>query len=342
MDANLRTSCHNREWEAFLLCQFTLPCPGYTEHRRGLGQHPANTEHGHFRYRSQTNPTIAHSQTSSKPCGVFKRQGSLAQSLGLPLSHFTGLGFQKNVLFVANKNNIPFPQQQQQQQQQPQQQFPTQTPFGNTSSFGTPQASQPGPFGYTSRSGFSAFGASQVPQQTASFSGAPQATNVFGAIQTAPPPSIRHPTFGRPITTPASARVSTDDPIEVLDSELELDYEEVEGTSALTEPTTIVSETPMAISFSVHGKSTIPSDGIDHQVSVAVLPFTAKISYIVIPRIDPRVFLQVSLIKFYVFPIPPTLSIFSARWRTLANIVCFLAQLLSSSTTAMFLRRQSM
>jgi hypothetical protein len=77
------------------------------------------------------------------------------------------------------------------------------------------------------------------------------------------------------------------------------DFEELDGPCSITEPITVVSETPMAISFSVHGESTIPSDGVDHQVSVAVLPFQAKISYITIPRIDPRVFLQVSSIFFF-------------------------------------------
>ena len=73
------------------------------------------------------------------------------------------------------------------------------------------------------------------------------------------------------------------------------DFEDLEGPGAIAEPTTVVSETPMAISFSVHGESTIPSDGVEHQASVAVLPFQAKVSYISIPRIDPRVFLQVNL-----------------------------------------------
>ncbi|PPQ76385.1 hypothetical protein CVT24_007939 [Panaeolus cyanescens] len=71
------------------------------------------------------------------------------------------------------------------------------------------------------------------------------------------------------------------------------DFEEVEDPAAtITEPKTIVSETPIAIAYSVHGESTIPSDGIQHQVSIAVLPFQSKISYITIPRITPRVFLQ--------------------------------------------------
>jgi hypothetical protein len=76
---------------------------------------------------------------------------------------------------------------------------------------------------------------------------------------------------------------------EDLDEEFE---EFIEGPDS--DPITIVTETPMAIAFSVNGESNIPSDGVDHQVSVAVLPFSAKISYIAIPRIDPRVFLQVT------------------------------------------------
>ncbi|KAF9525788.1 hypothetical protein CPB83DRAFT_858888 [Crepidotus variabilis] len=70
------------------------------------------------------------------------------------------------------------------------------------------------------------------------------------------------------------------------------DFEEISGPEPIAEPATVISETPIAVSFSVQGESTIPSDGIDHQVSVAVLSFTAKISYITIPRVDPRAFLQ--------------------------------------------------
>ncbi|KAF4613545.1 hypothetical protein D9613_008120 [Agrocybe pediades] len=78
------------------------------------------------------------------------------------------------------------------------------------------------------------------------------------------------------------------------DSLMEDDYDtlEIEQPSSITENKTIVSETPIAVSFSVHGESTIPSDGVEHQVSVAELPFAAKISYITVPRVDPRVFLQ--------------------------------------------------
>lgn len=71
-------------------------------------------------------------------------------------------------------------------------------------------------------------------------------------------------------------------------------FEEIELPNTISEPTTVVTETPMAISFSVHGESTIPSDGVYHRVSVAVLPFEAKISYVSIPRIEPQIYLQVS------------------------------------------------
>ncbi|KAK0472056.1 hypothetical protein IW261DRAFT_1343884 [Armillaria novae-zelandiae] len=62
--------------------------------------------------------------------------------------------------------------------------------------------------------------------------------------------------------------------------------------SATPEASTLVTETPFAISYSVEGKSTIPSDGIAHQVTVAVLPFQSSTSYVTVPRIDPRLFLQ--------------------------------------------------
>lgn len=76
--------------------------------------------------------------------------------------------------------------------------------------------------------------------------------------------------------------------------ESEENFEEIilpEG-SPTSEALTSVTETPFAISYSVEGKSTIPSDGIEHQVTVAVLPFQSSTSYVTVPRIDPRLFLQ--------------------------------------------------
>jgi len=71
-------------------------------------------------------------------------------------------------------------------------------------------------------------------------------------------------------------------------------FEEVPSPAPIAEPSSFVAETPIAISYSITGESSIPSDGVEHQVSVAVLPFDATVSYITIPRIDPRVYLQVT------------------------------------------------
>jgi hypothetical protein len=70
-------------------------------------------------------------------------------------------------------------------------------------------------------------------------------------------------------------------------------FEEVVVPGPFSEPTTIVRESPLATSYSVEGKSTIPSDGEAHQVSVAVLPFEAKVMHVAVPRIEPLVYLQV-------------------------------------------------
>lgn len=108
----------------------------------------------------------------------------------------------------------------------------------------------------------------------------------FGGFQPASQPqpfgSGQAPTFGSGLRYSAPQPPPADE-----------EDEEFEEFIQPSEPITIVTETPIAISFSVSGESNIPSDGVDHQVSVAVLPFSVKISYIAIPRIDPRVFLQV-------------------------------------------------
>lgn len=74
--------------------------------------------------------------------------------------------------------------------------------------------------------------------------------------------------------------------------EEEESFEEVVTPSS--EPTTIVTESPLSISYAVEGQSTIPSDGVAHQVPVAILTFDSKVTYVCCPKIDARVYLQVS------------------------------------------------
>ena len=146
----------------------------------------------------------------------------------------------------------------------------------------------------------------QVPQQTSLFGQAQPAASLFGSAPAAVPfgstsgaPAGGAFGFGAvPSSPPAPAPPPSVPAVAERERERAEDYdqedfEEVNEPATITEPTTIVSETPVAVSFSVHGESSIPSDGIEHQVSVAMLPFKAKVSYITVPRIDPRVFLQV-------------------------------------------------
>jgi hypothetical protein len=180
----------------------------------------------------------------------------------------------QNNPFGPAPNAIPYQQQQQQQWVQPQQMQPQQMQqqrpvslFGSTASAPAPQQT-----GFGATQPFGSFGAFAVPAPAL----APPDVSVDPALMQE---------YARELSLTNALPLPEEDD----------DFEDLEGPGAITEPTTVVSETPMAISFSVHGESTIPSDGVQHQVSVAVLPFHAKISYISIPRIDPRVFLQVNL-----------------------------------------------
>ncbi|KAJ6492563.1 hypothetical protein C8R47DRAFT_1013238, partial [Mycena vitilis] len=164
------------------------------------------------------------------------------------------------------------PQVQQQQQQMMQRQQ-NQNPFG-AQAFGLqPQVQQ-------SRG---IFGSSQPQQQ--------QQASAFGAFGAQPASGL----FGSPPTQPQPQPISENPPPPVDQPEPLLDvddFEDIAIPGALAGPTTIVTETPLAISYAVEGATTVPSDGTVHQVSVAVLPFEAKISHICTPRVDPRVYLQ--------------------------------------------------
>jgi hypothetical protein len=69
----------------------------------------------------------------------------------------------------------------------------------------------------------------------------------------------------------------------------DLNLEEGGGSKART----VVSESPFSRTYRVDGKSSIPSDGRDHQVLIAVLPFDAKLSYVALPRVQTVAYMQV-------------------------------------------------
>lgn len=56
-----------------------------------------------------------------------------------------------------------------------------------------------------------------------------------------------------------------------------------------------VSKSPLAVTYTVEGESTIPSDGDSHKVSVVQLPFEATISRVTVPRQELLAYLQASI-----------------------------------------------
>jgi uncharacterized protein (TIGR02231 family) len=76
---------------------------------------------------------------------------------------------------------------------------------------------------------------------------------------------------------------------------VEEDDDGEEPTTALAEPTTLVHESPLALTYHVEGASGVPSDGVPHQVSIAVLPFDAKIQHVTVPKVRPVAYLQATV-----------------------------------------------
>ncbi|CAK5280711.1 unnamed protein product [Mycena citricolor] len=130
----------------------------------------------------------------------------------------------------------------------------------------------------------------QAPSGTSIFGSA--GGGLFGSSQAPAQQQQQHPATGAAFgafggggtTTLATAAAPADGDIEVGPSE---DFEEIAIPDVQSGPTTIVSETPLAMTYAVDGNTTVPSDGTAHQVSIAILPFEAKISHICTPRIDP-------------------------------------------------------
>jgi hypothetical protein len=252
--------------------------PAYELHARTENGKPLSSVSLHYRARvSQTtgedwtdtaltlstvaSDTAARSIPQLKPVKIRPQGGK-----HFPFNTGVWVQQQQQQQQPIQKNIVVFGQQQQQQQQVPGQ-FGA---FGVANSFPS-QQHQALPFG-SSNSGNSG--------------------GLFGSATRAPQPQSAQPVsnaglFGTAVL-PEAESGATEHPEE------EEAFEQVGGPAAFLEPTTVVSESPLAISYAVDSKSTIPSDGVSHQVSVAVLPFETKITHVTAPRVQPNVYLQVS------------------------------------------------
>ena len=63
----------------------------------------------------------------------------------------------------------------------------------------------------------------------------------------------------------------------------------------ITEPSTVVHESPLALTYRVEGASRVPSDGVAHQLAVAVLPFAATLQHVAVPKARPIAYLHATV-----------------------------------------------
>ncbi|TFK68241.1 hypothetical protein BDN72DRAFT_769601 [Pluteus cervinus] len=266
---------------------------------------------------------VAQSLPQPIPFKIRPRNGFFQKPL-FPTNNFNNP--QKFALATQSQTLLSFGQQAQQQQQ------PQQSIFGNPqpqsySAFGqpatggglfgaAPATTGGGIFGSAPTTTGGAFGSSTGTGLFGSTAPAPASTGLFGSAPSAPAASPftgfgsaapaaptgfggglfgsaaassgPAPAFGASAANPGGP---TEPDAPAADA-AEESFEELALHGTLDEPKTTVTETPVAVSFSVKGQTTIPSDGIDHRVSVAILPFEANISHITVPSTEPRVYLQ--------------------------------------------------
>ncbi|KAF8260764.1 hypothetical protein EI94DRAFT_1833686 [Lactarius quietus] len=137
------------------------------------------------------------------------------------------------------------------------------------------------------------FGDSQVPQpQQQGLFG--QANSEFVALDHSAPAA----SFGSSARPPQAVvmhgplRPSADDGWQAVDED-NTTYEE--PTAPIAEPTTVVHESPLALAYRVEGPSCVPSDGVPHQLAVAVLPFSATVQHVAVPKARPVAYLNATV-----------------------------------------------
>ena len=137
----------------------------------------------------------------------------------------------------------------------------------------------------------------EVQGQSNAFGDPAAPGGLFGATtqQAMPPPPPR------PAPAPKQYRRSggTSDAAPTEDwLDVETDGDEDMGADPMTtlgEPTSVVHESPLALTYHVEGASGVPSDGVPHQVPVAVLPFEAKIMHVTVPKVRPVAYVQATV-----------------------------------------------
>ena len=58
------------------------------------------------------------------------------------------------------------------------------------------------------------------------------------------------------------------------------------------QPSTSVDRSPLSLAYRVEGTVSLPSDGIAHKVSIAMLEFSAELKYVCVPRKTTSAFIE--------------------------------------------------
>jgi hypothetical protein len=217
-----------------------------------------------------------------KPHGLFGQKNSLLSNANNGFTNNASVGLMNNanvgfMKFAGTSNAFGQPQQQQQQQQSLFGQLAPPAPAAGFGAFGVPSTPS-GLFGVTPASaGGALFG---VAPHSNAFGGGTTSGGAFGSSS-----------FGASIPTAAVHAAVVPQP----EDDTASSFEEITSPGPFSEPTTIVTESPLSATYAVEGESTIPSDGIAHQVSIAVLSFESKVTHVCCPKIEARVYLQVGL-----------------------------------------------
>ena len=128
----------------------------------------------------------------------------------------------------------------------------------------------------------------------------------FGQVSTVSAVSLEAPAQSRGLVTapsgpfgaPAQPTLAPSQSADMLVDDSQWDFGDEAGpqTPAIgDQPISVVHESPLALTYHVEGASGVPSDGVPHQVSIAVLPFEANIQYVTVPKVRPVAYLQATV-----------------------------------------------
>ncbi|KAH9008637.1 hypothetical protein EDB83DRAFT_489714 [Lactarius deliciosus] len=121
-----------------------------------------------------------------------------------------------------------------------------------------------------------------------------QQQGLFGQSNPVPPMFARSAPgglFGSAAQDPETAPTSVDDGWQAVDA----DTTSSDEPAPIAEPTAVVHESPLALTYHIEGASRVPSDGVPHQLAVAVLPFSATLQHVAVPKVRPVAYLHATV-----------------------------------------------